>query len=327
MPRSRFAVGLVLALGLLAQACTASERRVRLPDGRRVNIACAGHGAPTVILESGYRGASSAWTKVQPGIAAFTRVCAYDRAGYGRSDPGPAPRDGAAVAADLNAALHAARIEGPFVMVGHSAGALYVRLFSDLRPHEVAGMVLVDPSVEHQDRSFAAAFGPGEGGVAPLRALAERCYEAAETGLLPSTQAQLAACTPKPRKDRGKRAWKRAVAEASQPSLWLTALSELDTLWTSTSDELDRGSQSYGDMPMIVLTADGTYADDPPAVRGPAEALWRQLHQALAARSRRGQERLVTGSSHAVMLDRPDAVIQAVREVVDDVRGDRAGGR
>jgi pimeloyl-ACP methyl ester carboxylesterase len=320
MPRSRFAFVLVVAMGLLAQACTASERLVRLPDGRRINVLCMGHGSPTVLLESGYRGASGAWYKVQPQIARFTRACAYDRAGYGRSDPGPTPRDGAAVAGDLDAALRTAKIDGPFVMVGHSAGGLYVRLFSDLRPKDVAGMVLVDPSVEHQDQKFAAVFGPGQGGVGPLRALAERCYQAAETGLLPSTEKQLQPCTPKSKRDRTDRAWKEAVAEASQPSLWLTAISELDTLWTSTSDELDQGRASYGAMPLVVLTADGTYADDTPAVREAADALWRELHQAIAARSSRGQERLVTGSSHNMMLDRPDAVVQAVREVVDQTR-------
>jgi pimeloyl-ACP methyl ester carboxylesterase len=282
-----------------------------------------GHGSPTVLLESGYRGASGAWYKVQPGIARFTRVCAYDRAGYGRSDPGPAPRDGAAVARDLDAALRAAKIDGPFVMVGHSAGGLYVRLFSDLRPHDVVGMVLVDPSVEHQDQRFAAVFGPGQGGIGPLRTLAERCYEAARSGLLPSKSPQLVACTPKSRQQRTDRTWKEAVAQDSQPSLWLSAISELDSLWTTTSDELDRGRAGYGDMPLIVLSADGTYAGDPPAVRDAADALWRRLHRDLAARSSRGQERLVANSSHAIMLDRPDAVIDAVREVVEAARAKR----
>jgi pimeloyl-ACP methyl ester carboxylesterase len=324
--RSPFAFGAVLAIALLAQACSASERRVSLPDGRRINMLCMGRGSPTVVLESGYRGSSGAWYKVQPGIARFTRVCAYDRAGYGQSDPGPPPRDGEAVAHDLDAALRAAKIEGPFVMVGHSAGGLYVRLFSDLRPKEVVGMVLVDPSVEHQDQHFAAVFGPGQGGVGPLRALAERCYEAAVMGLLPSTEAQLAACTPKSNPQRTDRVWRRAVATASQPSMWRTALSELDTLWTSTSEELVQGRQSYGDMPLIVLTAEGTYAASPPAVRQAADALWRELHQQLAARSSRGEQRLVTGTSHAIMLDRPDAVVQAVHEVVDRARARTGGG-
>ena len=94
---------------------------VRL-DGRRINVRCLGAGAPTVILESGYEADSLAWWKVEPEVARFTRVCSYDRAGAGFSDPGPLPRDGAAIAADLDKALSAAGIRGPFVLVGHSAG-------------------------------------------------------------------------------------------------------------------------------------------------------------------------------------------------------------
>lgn len=321
MTRSRLPACLVLALGLMAQACTASERLVRLPDGRRINLVCAGHGSPTVLLEGGYRAASRGWTKVQALVAGFTRVCAYDRAGYGKSDPGPMPRDGAAVARDLDVALRAARISGPLVMVGHSAGGLYVRLFSDLRPREVVGMVLVDTSVEHQDKRFADAFGQGAGGTDPLRARAEQCFTAAEAGLLPSDEKGLAYCTPRRPKGGETPGWREAVAEASRPTTWSTAMSELDTLWTSTSDEIDKGRAAYGEMPLIVLTAAGTYDANPPQVRDQAEALWRKLHQEVAARSSRGQERLVEGSSHMMMIDRPDAVAQAVREVIDQARG------
>jgi pimeloyl-ACP methyl ester carboxylesterase len=313
-----------LVLSLLAQACLAGERRVELPGGRRIFMHCMGEGSPTVIFESGYRGSSGAWFKVQPQVAKFTRACAYDRAGYGQSDPGPDPRDGAAVAHDLDAALRAADIAGPFVMVGHSAGGLYVRLFAELRPKDVVGMVLVDPSVEHQDRQFAAEFGPGQGGTTGTRAQAARCLQAAEQGLLPSNEPQLSACMPKPRKDP--EASKEAVAEALRASTWATAVSELDTLWTSTSDEVDRSPGSYGDMQLIVLTAEGTYAGNPPAAATAAEGLWRRMHQQLAARSTQGQERLVTGASHMIMLDRPDAVTDAVREVVQQARAKNRGG-
>src|SRR5262252_5295546 len=179
MARSRIALVAVAAL-TLATACTASERTVQLPDGRRMFLHCEGSGAPTVILDAGAMASSAAWGKVLPEVAKTTRVCAYDRAGYGRSDPGPLPRDGRAVAEDLDQLLRAAGIDGPFVLAGHSAGALYVRMFSDLRPSDVAGMVLIDPSVERQDRRFAAAFGPGAGGMEPLRARAAKCLQAAE---------------------------------------------------------------------------------------------------------------------------------------------------
>ena len=243
MARPRLAVCIAIGFALMAQGCTAaSDRLVTLPSGRRIFISCMGSGSPTVLFESGYRGGASAWYKVQSAVARTTRACAYDRAGYGESDPGPLPRDGESVARDLDAALRAAGIAGPLVMVGHSAGGLYVRLFSDLRPKDVVGMVLVDPSVEHQDQRFAAVFGPGAGGVGQLRELAARCYDAAQAGLLPASERPLARCTPKaPSPGRSDAAWKAAVAEASRASMWSTALSELDTLWTTTSDELDHG--------------------------------------------------------------------------------------
>src|SRR5882757_10771777 len=83
-----------------------------LPDRRRMDFVCTGQGSPTVLLESGFGAGASAWGRVQPRIAAKTRVCAYDRAGFGFSDPGPMPRDGAAIARDLDFGLKAARIPG-----------------------------------------------------------------------------------------------------------------------------------------------------------------------------------------------------------------------
>ncbi|MDB5451864.1 MAG: Alpha/beta hydrolase, partial [Caulobacteraceae bacterium] len=84
--------------------------RVRLPDGRHIALRCSGQGSPTVIFETGFGGGSLGWSRVQPEVAKTTRTCSYDRAGYGLSDPGPMPRDGAAVARDLDKALNAAHI-------------------------------------------------------------------------------------------------------------------------------------------------------------------------------------------------------------------------
>ena len=273
-----------------------------------------------MLLEGGYAATSLAWTKVQALIASRHRACAYDRAGYGFSDPGPLPRDGAAIARDLDLALRAARIDGPFIVVGHSAGGLYVRLFADRRPREVVGMVLVDPSVEYQDRRQAAVFGPGAGSLAPLRARAERCLAAAEAGSLPSSDAALAPCTPKPKVGEPAAVAAARLAEAKRPDTWKTQISELDSLWTQTSDEVAAGRRQYGDLPLVVLTADGTYAGAPPETPARVSALWISLHEEIAARSRRGAHRVVTGSSHIMMRDRPDAIADAIEEVAAEAR-------
>lgn len=293
---------------------------VRLPDHRAINFRCTGSGAPTVLLEGGYGATSLAWWKVQPLVSPNHRVCAYDRAGFGFSDPGPLPRDGAAIARDLDQALRAARIGGPFIVVGHSAGGLYVRLFANLRPREVVGMVLVDPSVEYQDRRFVTAFGPGAGGVSALHARAERCLGAAKAGLLPSRDAALTTCTPAAKPGQSAAVAAARLAEAKRPTTWEAQLSELDTLWTLTSDEIAAGRQSYGGLPLIVLTADGTYAGAPLAVRSVVAAFWTGLHREVAARSSRGSERPVASSSHMMIFDRPDAIAAAIEEVTRDAR-------
>jgi pimeloyl-ACP methyl ester carboxylesterase len=291
----------VLSCAALSSGCVKaaqdSGRLVTLPDGRRLNLLCQGAGSPTVLMEGGFAASSSAWFKVTPKLAARFRVCAEDRAGYGASDEGPLPRDGAATAQDLDQALRAAGINGPFILVGHSAGGLYVRLFADRRPRDVVGMVLVDPSVEHQGQRAAAAFGPGAGSLAGLRDRAERCLAAAEHHLLPSSEASLRAC------------------ESQPPAAFRTQISELDTLWAQTSDEVAAGRQSYGAMPIVVLTADRTYGGVPESARAAVMAWWRGVHREIAARSSRGREELVEGSSHMMMMDRPDAIVAAVESV------------
>jgi Lysophospholipase len=121
-------------------------RRGRPP----AHLRCVGAGAPTVVLEAGLGDGLLTWARVQDSIAGFASVCAYDRAGYGWSDPGPAPRTSAREIAELHALLGAAHLPPPYVLVGHSMGGLNVRLYAFRYPREVAGLVLVDPSQETQ---------------------------------------------------------------------------------------------------------------------------------------------------------------------------------
>jgi pimeloyl-ACP methyl ester carboxylesterase len=138
---------------------------VDIGDGRRLWLECRGEGSPTVILEAGYRSPANVWTDdlvqsddprtmVLEGVAGFTRVCAYERPGAAgvihgelqpsRSDPVPMPRTAESVVADLHALLQAAGVPGPYVLVGHSLGGLFVRLYAATYPDQVVGLVLVD---------------------------------------------------------------------------------------------------------------------------------------------------------------------------------------
>ncbi|HEX6536453.1 MAG TPA: alpha/beta fold hydrolase [Gemmatimonadaceae bacterium] len=123
--------------------------------GHRLRMVVAGRGTPTVVLEAGLGGGIGDWDEVLPGVARFTRVVAYDRAGYGGSDSVTGPRTARRVAAELHEALARADIRPPYVLVGHSLGGAFVRVYAAAYPGEVAGLVLVDPAMEEFYRRAA----------------------------------------------------------------------------------------------------------------------------------------------------------------------------
>ena len=149
----------VLAItGMIYQTASAEADRERFPapgnlidvGGFKMHIHCMGEGSPTVILETLSGGTSSYWGWIQPEVAKETRVCAYDRAGRGWSEPDPEPMTLARTVRNLHTLLIKAGIEGPYVLVGHSIGGIYVRQSAAEYPNEVAGMVLLDAAHPYQ---------------------------------------------------------------------------------------------------------------------------------------------------------------------------------
>ena len=116
--------------------------------GHGLQLLVGGQGSPAVIFEGGFGAGIASWSTVQKDVAAFTQTVSYDRAGLGQSDPGPKPRSAKQIATELHVALQKSGIKPPYVMVGHSFGGIYVRVFADMYPDEVAGLVLIDPSQE-----------------------------------------------------------------------------------------------------------------------------------------------------------------------------------
>jgi pimeloyl-ACP methyl ester carboxylesterase len=114
-------------------------------DGARLNLYCTGSGSPAVLLDAGHQDWAPAWAVIQPQVAAWTRVCSFDRPGYGFSPPGPMPRTSERIATELHDALRKLGIAGPYVLVGHAFGATNMRTFADLYTDEVQGLVLLDP--------------------------------------------------------------------------------------------------------------------------------------------------------------------------------------
>ena len=145
------AVYALCALGGGYETVRASDRRTQSAPGQlidvgghRLHLSCAGSGSPTVILESGLGEGAAYWRFISDAVARDTKVCVYDRAGRGWSEPASAPQDGVAIARDLHVLLERASVQAPFVLVGHSSGAQYVRIFAGRYPEQVAGMILLD---------------------------------------------------------------------------------------------------------------------------------------------------------------------------------------
>lgn len=165
------AVATSFVLALLAGAVLSAGHASRAQDrlgavgdtlvdigGRRLHVACSGTGSPTVILEAGMGDSAATWKAIQPAVAEFTRVCAYDRAGRGTSDPdlAAASRMARNVVDDLGRLLREASIAGPYVLVGHSFGGAYIRSYAKKFPRDIVGMVLVDSTHENQYAGFAS---------------------------------------------------------------------------------------------------------------------------------------------------------------------------
>ncbi len=143
-------------LGLPSEGTGAVESPLKLhkvdAGGHSLNLLIGGHrggeATPAVILEGGFGTGIASWSTVQREIAKFAQVVSYDRAGLGQSDPGPKPRDAKRIATELHVALQKAGIKPPYVLVGHSLGGPLVRVFANMYPTEVAGLVLIDPAQE-----------------------------------------------------------------------------------------------------------------------------------------------------------------------------------
>ncbi|WP_374389968.1 alpha/beta fold hydrolase, partial [Sandaracinobacter sp.] len=220
-------IAMWLALG--TAACAAPEdRAVSLPDGRTLNLYCQGRQGPVVVFDSGWAADSRVWRRVMAQLPEDVRACASDRAGQGRSSPGPLPRDGAAVAADLHAALKASGLPGPWVLVGHSLGGLNMRHFARAFPQDVAALVLVDPTGLSAPGAFA-----------PLAARSRTCVEALKVDAFPPDRPDLARC--------------KGEDRATALARWEARLSEIEAVGGSTSAGLaDQGPGSLS-MPLILL--------------------------------------------------------------------------
>jgi pimeloyl-ACP methyl ester carboxylesterase len=310
------------------------QQLIRLRDGRRIHLYCLGQGSPTVIMTAGLGDWTASWGKVHDSIAAQTRACAWDRPGFGFSDPSPAPQDVSHTNADLEQALENAHIEGPYVLLGHSMGSYESLRFADRHPGQVLGMVLVDPSFPDQFRHFdrtvpnLAAFVRKaflDQGIQNLK----KCASGLQDGTLTMASPDPDNCFDYPPSYPPE--LKQALSQMDNSAArFMTQASALEQFRQSSRIVVNR-RRSYGAIPVRVLTA--SEHEDLPA-SAPADAIaegpifareWRRAHDAMAALSTNGVSILVEGASHDIQEFKPEAVVFAVGSVVDEIRTGRRG--
>jgi pimeloyl-ACP methyl ester carboxylesterase len=286
-----------------------------LPDGRRMHIACTGEGAPVVLLDYGAGGnMKKDWGDIAEAIAekARTRVCLYDRAGRGLSDPAPMPRDADAVARDIEGMMTAANVPAPYVLIGHSLGSYHVRQYANTYPAKVAGMVLVDPSGDGQLERFYAV-------IPKMKQLNESTFMA-QANLNCVSRLREAPARPDDPFAQQCGGNDADVIEATR--------SEIEQMAGASTEQLVASRRSYGDMPLIVLTRTDYEAGMPPDFttqdRDAMRSVWEAMHAEMAALSSKGEHRFIPGAGHYIQRDAPQAVVDAVTDVVAEARGTSA---
>jgi pimeloyl-ACP methyl ester carboxylesterase len=322
----RIALVLLVFLAVLAAAgflyqniSEARDRRFNRMPGKRVSIRdsdrssismhiyCTGEGTPAVILDSGLGDSYLSWRKVQPEIAKFAQVCSYDRAGIGYSDSSTRARTSNVIAEELHALLESAGVSPPYILVGHSMGGYDVRVYAGLYRNQVAGVVLVDASHPDQENRFPPELRDMEGSW-------KREAEFLEYTMPFGIPRLLSLCDEEP------------MERATECNFHTSreGVAELKAFHESAAEAAASGT--LGDLPLAVLShdPDKPSADLPADLAKPTNEAWEKMQEELAHLSTRGTQTIARNSAHYIQMDRPDLVVEAVHNVVEQARVDQA---
>jgi pimeloyl-ACP methyl ester carboxylesterase len=277
--------------------------------GYRLHLSCTGAGTPTVVLEPGGGGMSSSLGWVAPAVARDTRVCVYDRAGRGWSEPADSVQDGAQIVTDLHTLLQRGHVPGPYVLAGHSFGGLYVLTFAARYPDEVAGMVLVDstaPASASAARPGTVSLGHGgsDDGMSRVSALVSaaarlglgRLYAQVDFGSLPP---------------RSRDEVRASVATAS---MLRSTIDEY--LQAAASVEQAAALRDFADKPLIVLTAGSGH-----------DAAWSAAQNRMARLSTNSVHRIIAGATHEDLIASEEDAAATTQAILDVVAAVRSPGR
>lgn len=312
-------VGVGLGAGLVALAGVgaivqvrgdaSSARRYPAPgrlievNGHLMHLWCTGTGSPTVVLISGLGGWSMDWAEVQPAVSRSTRVCSYDRPGFGWSAPHASSLTPSRIVADLHDLLRAGNFPGPYILVGQSVGGIYARSFAVAHPDEVLGMVFVDSAHEEQFSRYPNAAAQNKAGLRLLRfarylaplGLGRLIHQpVAVKGLSPKLQAE-------------------ASAIGYQTRSYFAFYDEASRFLAASLTSLRLPSRPF-DLPIVVVTSGEHLAQ---TSDGPQ---WGELQRELVALSPCGRQVVAAHAGHDVEADSPEVVIKAILDVLASVR-------
>lgn len=292
-------------------------------NGTRMHLRCMGSGEPAVIIEAGSGDSSLSWALVQQNVSQFTRVCAYDRPGYGWSEPAPGPLTAENVTGRLHALLFAAGIPRPFVIVGHSLGGVYVRSYAHRYPADVAGVVLVDPGSEWQGVRTGDNFTNETQAAVAQKAdeLDELGKEAARGTFARNLSLVDSNCAP------ALPAWEHRACRAlwaTEPWFWNSAAREGRQALLIWDEVAQKNITQLGDIPLVVISSgrNMTFSADPGA-DAHANEVFRTLQKEMVMESPEGRYLVANNSGHNIHLDKPEIVTGAIRSVVEDIRDRR----
>lgn len=277
--------------------------------GYRVHLYCVGTGSPTVvILGAGY---SFDWGLVQPQIAGITRICAYDHSGSAWSDEGP--KDSCALRVqEVHTALKNAGIAAPYVLVGHSIGAVIARLYAAQYPDEVAGAVFVDHAFAMINRRPASGV-PATTATTPPPMPPPPV--SAPAGRITMGMTDDPNFSKLPARDIDLHRW-WAAQQGNPPSLADMGLDCIAQADASIKDQ----THSFRDKPLVDVSAAGTLRPVPSAEAEMRAAKYAELQTKLLSLSNNAKQLTADNSGHFIIIDRPDVVIDAIRQVVWSVR-------
>ena len=286
---------MIWSLRVMAAGDVPAPGLMVLVGEHRLHLYCSGQGEPAVVMDAGLGGTSLDWVRVQPELAKYTRVCSYDRAGYGWSEPGPRPRSSGIIAEELHTLLRTAAVPEPYVLVGHSFGGYNVRLFASHYPEETAGVVLVDAAHEDQVRRFRE-----EGGINTAPRGQFVVFSSSDIPDNMPDDVRLLA---------------RSLVNSSEA--YQAVRDELISFRRSAAQVRNAGP--LPDVPLVVVSrGQQAWPDTPKGNK--LERVWSRLQDDLAERQVHVPHLFAQNSGHYVQLDEPDVVVNAVRSVITSIR-------